>query len=99
MKKVLLLVVCATVAASVSAQKPGKAPKALPKEVTCAVMPSEKATVAKAQKDGLFADFKGKRYYFCCAGCVPAFKKEPAKYVKNSVGLPIPKAKPAKKGG
>ena len=28
--------------------------------------------------------FKGKTYYFCCAGCKPRFDKDPAKFVKNA---------------
>jgi len=28
--------------------------------------------------------YKGKTYYFCCAGCKPRFDKEPAKIVKNA---------------
>lgn len=30
-----------------------------------------------------FADFEGKRVYFCCAGCSDKFNKEPAKYIKK----------------
>ena len=30
-----------------------------------------------------YADHDGKRVYFCCAGCREAFKKDPAKYVKQ----------------
>ncbi|MBI5239090.1 MAG: YHS domain-containing protein [Elusimicrobia bacterium] len=26
--------------------------------------------------------YKGKTYYFCCPGCAPSFKKNPAKYAK-----------------
>jgi len=26
--------------------------------------------------------YKGKVYYFCCADCMPQFKKNPAKYAK-----------------
>jgi len=26
----------------------------------------------------------GKTYYFCCAGCITRFKKDPAKYIKES---------------
>jgi YHS domain-containing protein len=29
-----------------------------------------------------YADHEGKRVYFCCAGCIAAFKKDPAKYLK-----------------
>ena len=28
--------------------------------------------------------FKGKTYYFCCAGCKPRFDKDPAKFIKNA---------------
>ena len=28
--------------------------------------------------------YKGKTYYFCCAGCKPWFDKDPAKFVKNA---------------
>ena len=31
----------------------------------------------------IFADFDGKRVYFCCKGCVAPFNKEPAKYIKQ----------------
>ncbi|MEK7376663.1 MAG: YHS domain-containing protein [Candidatus Margulisiibacteriota bacterium] len=27
-------------------------------------------------------DYKGKTYYFCCAGCPEEFKKNPGKYAK-----------------
>jgi YHS domain-containing protein len=30
----------------------------------------------------IFADYQGKRVYFCCGGCPAEFKKDPAKYVK-----------------
>ena len=26
--------------------------------------------------------YKGKTYYFCCGGCLPQFKKHPAKFAK-----------------
>ena len=29
-----------------------------------------------------FADYDGKRVYFCCGGCSGAFNKDPAKYLK-----------------
>jgi YHS domain-containing protein len=32
---------------------------------------------------GLFRDHDGQRYYFCCAGCGPAFDSDPAKYAAN----------------
>ncbi len=30
-----------------------------------------------------FADYKGKRIYFCCPGCISEFKKDPEKYLKK----------------
>jgi YHS domain-containing protein len=30
----------------------------------------------------IFADYRGKRVYFCCGGCPAVFAKDPAKYVK-----------------
>ncbi|MDD4869055.1 MAG: YHS domain-containing protein [Kiritimatiellae bacterium] len=30
-----------------------------------------------------FADYDGKRIYFCCGSCPAVFKKDPAKYVKK----------------
>lgn len=31
----------------------------------------------------VYADYDGKRVYFCCAGCPEQFNKEPDKYLKN----------------
>lgn len=58
------------------------------------VQPSAKATNVQAVKKqticpieggevrtNLFADFGGKRVYFCCASCPAEFKKNPAKYI------------------
>jgi YHS domain-containing protein len=30
----------------------------------------------------VFADYQGKRVYFCCGMCPATFKKDPAKYIK-----------------
>lgn len=30
-----------------------------------------------------FADYDGKRIFFCCGSCPDVFKKDPAKYVKK----------------
>jgi YHS domain-containing protein len=30
-----------------------------------------------------YVDYKGRRVYFCCAGCKEKFDKEPEKYLKN----------------
>jgi YHS domain-containing protein len=31
----------------------------------------------------IYADYEGKRVYFCCAGCIPEFQKDPAKYIQK----------------
>jgi len=31
----------------------------------------------------IYVDYKGKRIYFCCAGCDEEFKKDPEKYLKK----------------
>lgn len=44
-----------------------------------------------------FADYDGKRVYFCCPGCSGTFNKEPAKYIKQmeDAGITLDKT-PAK---
>ena len=63
-----------------------------PKEIPCAVMPGNKVNIAKATAAHKYADYKGRRYFFCCEGCPQAFKAAPAKYAK-SASIPTPKAK------
>ena len=43
-------------------------------------MTSMEVDPKKAQEAGLFRDYEGKRYYFCCPGCVSEFDANPAKY-------------------
>jgi YHS domain-containing protein len=49
----------------------------------------------------VYADYKGKRIYFCCKGCDAEFKKDPEKYMKKlqdaGVTLEPAPAAPAKK--
>lgn len=45
-------------------------------QMTCPVMGGK---INKA----VYADYEGKRVYFCCASCIDEFKKDPAKYVKK----------------
>ncbi|MFJ6531764.1 YHS domain-containing protein [Microbacterium sp. NPDC091662] len=47
----------------------------------CPVMVGSAVVIADAEAAGLFRDYEGTRYYFCCAGCGPAFDADPAKYV------------------
>lgn len=46
----------------------------------CPVMVGSTVVKADAEAAGLFRDYDGNRYYFCCAGCGPAFDADPAKY-------------------
>jgi YHS domain-containing protein len=94
-KIAILALVSAALVGSAFAQGTKKPAAAAPKTIKCAVMPDDKVDIAKATKDGMFADYKGRRYFFCCAGCPDAFKKDPAKFSKNA-SIPTPK-KTAKK--
>ena len=44
---------------------------------TCPVMVGTPVSKKTAEAAGLYRDFKGERYYFCCAGCGPAFDSDP----------------------
>jgi YHS domain-containing protein len=46
-------------------------------KLMCAVMTDMPA------KKNINYTYKGKKYYFCCKGCLAKFKKEPEKYIKN----------------
>jgi YHS domain-containing protein len=50
---------------------------------TCPVMVGSPVDTAVAEAAGLYRDYEGKRYYFCCGGCGPAFDSDPAKYAAN----------------
>ncbi|HYA41248.1 MAG TPA: YHS domain-containing protein [Syntrophobacteraceae bacterium] len=43
----------------------------------------------------IYADYQGKRIYFCCTGCLEEFNKDPEKYMKKmeAEGV-IPEKKP-----
>lgn len=87
MKQFLTLFTLAAFAAIGMSQA---APAAQKTKVKCAVMPSHSVEIASATKRKMFSDYKGRRYFFCCGGCVPKFKKDPAKYAKAE-SIPIPK--------
>ena len=36
-----------------------------------------------------FADYKGKRIYFCCPACIEPFNKDPEKYMKILEGVKL----------
>lgn len=46
----------------------------------CPVMTGSPVVKADAEAAGLFRDYEGTRYYFCCAACGPLFDADPAKY-------------------
>ena len=60
-----------------------------PTTIKCAVM-GDKVSVANATKNHMYADYKGRRYFFCCGACPSAFKANPAKYAKAQ-SIPTPK--------
>jgi YHS domain-containing protein len=46
--------------------------------------PQTKCPVMNGNVDTKFyADYQGKRIYFCCSGCIEEFKKDPEKYLKK----------------
>jgi len=47
----------------------------------------------------VFADYGGKRVYFCCDGCPQKFKEDPAKYVKKLEDEGVVLEKTPTKGG
>ena len=72
-------------------KKKGEKLQAVKSQVNCPVMGG------KINKK-LYVDVKGKRIYVCCAGCIGAIKKDPAKYISKlkKAGVTIEKVKPAK---
>jgi YHS domain-containing protein len=91
MKKLMIILVAGALCTASFAQKPA----AEPKELKCSVMPDHMANIKKATKAKLFSDYEGRRYFFCCAGCKPAFDKDPKKY-KDMPSIPTPKKKAVK---
>ena len=48
-------------------------------EITCPVM----GGVVKDPSTAATSVYKGRTYYFCCAGCKPLFDADPEKYIGN----------------
>jgi len=44
------------------------------------VMPGNRVDPAWAEQRGLFRDYEGARYWFCCPECGPLFDADPARY-------------------
>ena len=45
----------------------------------CPVMAGTPVDKAAAEAAGLYRDYAGQRYWFCCPGCAPAFDADPAR--------------------
>lgn len=93
MKKLSLIVALSALTLGAFAQ--GNTPAAKTKVMHCPVE-HDAVNMAKATKKHMYADYKGRRYFFCCNGCPQKFAKNPAKYSKNADSIPTPKTKPAK---
>lgn len=50
-------------------------------EIVC---PVQGEVIASPEKAFAHQDYKGTRYYFCCAGCPESFAKEPEKYINKA---------------
>ncbi len=48
--------------------------------VTCPVMPNNRVNPERAEAKGLYRDYNGRRYWFCCADCGPMWDAEPERY-------------------
>ncbi|CAM3812660.1 heavy metal translocating P-type ATPase [Tsukamurella ocularis] len=52
-------------------------------KTTCPVMVGNPVVKSAAEERGLFRDYDGERYFFCCPSCAPKFDADPAKYAAN----------------
>jgi YHS domain-containing protein len=72
---IVVLTLAAFATGSVWAAEPKAAAEGKP-QTTCPVL-------AGNINKQVYADYKGKRIYFCCKGCDAEFKKDPEKYMKK----------------
>jgi len=47
----------------------------------CLVMAGSPVIKSEAEAAGLYRDYQGQRYWFCCAACGPLFDADPDRYV------------------
>lgn len=52
----------------------------VPEVTACPVMAGTPIVKADAEAAGLYRDYQGQRYWFCCAGCGPRFDADPDRY-------------------
>jgi YHS domain-containing protein len=74
---------CCGAGASGQAAAAAETPVASDDMTTCPVMVGSPVSKKAAEAAGLYRDHDGQRYWFCCAGCGPAFDSDPAKYAAN----------------
>lgn len=48
--------------------------------ITCPVMPHNLVNKQEAEELGLYRDFEGERYWFCCSSCESLWDAEPRQY-------------------
>ncbi|MGJ0184258.1 YHS domain-containing protein [Corynebacterium glyciniphilum] len=46
----------------------------------CLVMPGTPVIKSQAEAAGLYRDYEGQRYWFCCGSCGPLFDADPDRY-------------------
>ncbi|MEV6924778.1 YHS domain-containing protein [Dactylosporangium sp. NPDC051485] len=64
-----------------AASAPAATPSASSQDsATCPVMAGNLVVKSVAEAAGLFRDYEGNRYWFCCAGCGPLFDADPKRY-------------------
>lgn len=85
----VIIILCASLALSGISCKDAKKYGDENGQILCPVMGN------KINKD-FHADYKGKRIYFCCQGCIEPFNNEPEKYMKILEGVKLDDAPAAK---
>jgi Cu+-exporting ATPase len=72
-----------TAACSGCSSKKAPAKPSVQKKVVSAVCPVMGNKIPDITKAAGKSVYKGKTYYFCCAGCKPEFDKNPEKYINK----------------
>ncbi len=71
-----------TLAASASAAPVPAKVKPAAVKAAALICPVTQEKIASVKDASGSSTYKGKTYYFCCAGCKPMFDKDPAKYAE-----------------
>ncbi|BDD81307.1 carbonate dehydratase [Tsukamurella pulmonis] len=70
----------------VAAKSPAESapvPAPADEKTTCPVMVGNPVVKSTAEAAGLYRDYDGERYFFCCPSCAPKFDADPAKYATH----------------